>query len=212
MPPVVHGMDPSHQTGGAASGRSELPDPCGVWFGPKKPVIGSKRVDPEGCSFIGLPKRGHWYPLVDFEHLEVWNNRSGARAAEVVEEIVALPAGPQTAHLDEPRPDGVWWSADSDRSSGDELGVREELVAGEIANYLRRCGPPAEMAASVKGGRQKGRNVMENVSDLDTCVTKAGLRDLLHYLVPGRWVADDICRTERATTAAPTTPKRISSG
>ena len=172
--PVVDGVDPRHQTGGTGIGRSELPDPCGIRFGPEEPVIGLERVHTKGGSLAGLTERGHRHPLADVERLETRNECSRARPAEVVEEIVAVPAGPQAAHLDDPRPDRTGAAVDGDCPRGDELSSRKELVPGKIERYFSRRGSPAEMVAPVERGCQKRREVVENVSELDRDVMKVG--------------------------------------
>jgi len=53
--------------------------------------------------------------------------------AEVVEKVVAVPAGTQATDLHKPRPHSAGRGGDGDRPGRLELGVRQDRVAGKRA-------------------------------------------------------------------------------
>ena len=172
MRPVVARVDSRDQPGSVAVDRRELPQPGAVVLAPQQPVVDLVGVNLQGCPFGR--SRGHGHPLPDFEGLEVRDERRRAGMREVVEQVVAVPAGTQATHLDEPRPDGFGGRVDGDGSRGPELRVRDQCVPRHRCVDLGRIRTPAQVPPSVERRGHHGRQVPEDIADLVDQATRGG--------------------------------------
>jgi hypothetical protein len=78
----------------------------------------------------------------------------GARLREVVEHVVAVPAGAAEPDLHEPRPNLFGARGDRDRAREVEVGLLADLVAGQRSiDLFRRCSP-LQVPAPVERGQQ----------------------------------------------------------
>ena len=92
-----------------------------------------------------LPERD---AVADVQLLELGHDPIGAvnvETEDVLQPVVAVQAAAPLPHLDEPRPDGGWWSLDCDGSRGGERRAGYELVSGQPpARLLLACPPPTQ--------------------------------------------------------------------
>ena len=88
------------------------------------------------------------------------HNSDGTRPTEIVEQVVAVPAGPAAADLYKPRPHGTGRGADGYRTGGSEMGMWLETVAGKGTGKFGRCGPPAKVPFSIERRRRKRRPIV----------------------------------------------------
>ena len=143
----------------------QCPDPGAVRFAPQQPTIHRETVHPEGRRLGG--SWGHRHPLPDLELLEFLDDLARARDSEIVQQVVAVKACLQAAHLDEPRPDRLRRRVDGDRAGASELGLRTEIVAGKCARRLRQVvAPQRRCRSSVERRRQEERQITGDIGDL----------------------------------------------
>ena len=92
-----------------------------------------------------LPERD---AVADVQLLQLGHDPIGAvnvETEDVLQPVVAVQAAAPLPHLDEPRPDGGWWSLDCDGSRGGERRAGYELVSGQPpARLLLACPPPTQ--------------------------------------------------------------------
>src|ERR1035438_708903 len=94
--------------------------------GPYQELIGSHRMNDEICD------AAHIYPVANRQVLQFRSYLSGASnspfAAEVLNQVIAIEAGPVVPDLDNPGPDVFRASRDCDRPSGAECRSRDKIV------------------------------------------------------------------------------------
>ena len=69
-------------------------------------------------------------------------------ADQVLEEVIAVEPAPSLPQLGDPRPNLVGLGADGDGARGDEVGGRDQLIAGKRPVRLLAGGAPRELPAS----------------------------------------------------------------
>jgi hypothetical protein len=105
---------PGDEPGRAARRSRERPHPRAHRLLPDEEPVRLQGGDLERRS-LGWRRR-HRHPLAGLEALQLGQDRFSARAAEVVQEVVAVSTGAQAADLHEPRPHGFGRRLDRDRA------------------------------------------------------------------------------------------------
>src|SRR5262245_60652193 len=90
-------------------------------------ALGLERLDAEP----GPPALRPPNALAQAKLLEPRQDALGTRSAAVVDRVVAVPAGPPVAHLNEPGPDAPGWGIDRDGHRGRARRLGDQLVAGK---------------------------------------------------------------------------------
>src|SRR3954469_15529751 len=92
-----------------------------------------------------LATRAHRHDVAHSKVLQLGNDAPRALTTQVVEEVVAVPAGTGESGLDQPRPDPLRRRGDSDCPGSVERRPRHEVVAGKAAGDLFRRRAPSEL-------------------------------------------------------------------
>ena len=87
----------------------------------------------------------HWNDVALGKMLQFRDDAPGAVVAEVVQEVVAVPASSSHAYLDEPRPHRNGCSGDRDGAGGVEGRTLDEIVAGQRTKDFRWSSTPCEL-------------------------------------------------------------------
>jgi len=125
-----------------------------MWCLPVYPDHGVRLVDRVDLHAL-LTVGAHRDDVTRCEVLELGDDVPCAGARQIVEDVVAVPAGPSEPDLDQPRPDLLRACGNSDRARGVERGAGHQLVAGQRMGHLVWCGPPRELPRTHIAGVDK---------------------------------------------------------
>src|SRR5207302_6376293 len=89
--------------------------------------------------------RADWNQVSDRQVLELRNDALGAGVTQVVEQIVAVPAGTPGANLDQPWPDLLGRCADGNRPRGVEGRLKHVVIARQSTPHFVVGGTPAQL-------------------------------------------------------------------
>jgi len=142
--PRVAAAQPGDEPCAPGAVRLQQPQPAAAGLGPQHQPAGLQPGHPPARRGGGLGAHGH--PVADAEILELRQDLPGARPAEIVQQVIAVKAGPVPAPLHQPGPDLLRPGSDRDGASGVQLRMRAQLVAGHRTGDLIAGGTPAEHA------------------------------------------------------------------